>query len=91
MSEFLSVWDAIEDDPGQAEVMKVRSALMREICDRLTGAGWDRVEAARRCGVTTPRLGELTGGKVDLFTMEELVRIASGAGLRVRIEVVSQE
>lgn len=91
MSKFLSVWDAIEEDPAQAEVMKIRSELMREICERLGVAGWDRVEAARRCGVTVPRLDELTRGKVDLFTLEELIRIASGAGLRVRIEVVFQE
>ena len=88
MSEVLSVWDSLEDDPIQAEVMKVRSALMRRICDRLSVAGWDRVESARRCGVTTPRLDELTRGKVDLFTLEELVRIASGVGLQVRIELL---
>lgn len=90
MTSFLSVWDAIEEDPVQAEVMKVRSALMRSICDRLGVAGWDWVESARRCRLTRPRLDELTGGKVDLFTLEDLIRIANGAGLRVRIEVVVQ-
>lgn len=85
MSAFLSVWDAIEEDPAQAEVMKIRSELMRSIRERIAGAGWGPAEAAARCGVTEARLDELTGGKVDLFTLEELVRIASGAGLRVRI------
>ena len=88
MSTFLSVWDAIEDDPVQAEGMKLRSDLMHKICERLTGAGWDRVEAARRCGVTTPRLDELTGGKLDRFPIEELIRIGTNLGLRMRIEMV---
>ena len=88
MSKFLSVWDAIEDDPVQAEVMQIRSELMRKISERLTGAGWGRVEAARRCGVTTPRLDELTGGKVDRFTLEDLIRIGTNLGLRMRIGVV---
>jgi predicted XRE-type DNA-binding protein len=85
MSEFLSVWDAIEDDPAQAEVMKIKSELMRRICVRIGVAGWGRVETARRCGVTTPRLDELTGGKVDLFTLEDLARIAVRAGLGVSL------
>jgi predicted XRE-type DNA-binding protein len=85
VSTYLSVWDAIEDDPVQAEVMKVRSDLMRKICERLTGAGWGRVEAARRCGVTTPRLDELTGGKVDRFTLEDLIRIGTKLGVRVSV------
>lgn len=88
MSTFLSVWDAIEDDPAQAQVMKIKSELMQRICDRIGMAGWGRVEAARHCGITMPRLDELTGGKVDLFTLEELVRIGTNLGLRLRIGVV---
>lgn len=85
MSTFLSVWDAIEEDPVQAEVMKVRSALMRSIRERIAGAGWGPVDAASRCGVTGPRLAEIFSGKVDAFTIEDLVRIGVRAGLTVRI------
>jgi predicted XRE-type DNA-binding protein len=88
MLTFQSVWDAIEDTPAQAASLRLRAELMRAICERLTGAGWGRVEAARRCGVTTPRLDELTGGKVDLFTLEELIRIGTNLGLRMRIAFV---
>lgn len=85
MSEFLSVWDAIEEDPVQAEVMKIRSALMRGIRERIAGSGWGPAEAAARCGVTGPRLSEIFSGKVDAFTIEDLVRIGVRAGLTVRI------
>lgn len=88
MSAFLSVWDAIEEDPAQAEVMKIMSELMQRIGEHIEKAGWSSEEAASRCGVTEARLAEFFSGKVDSFTIEELVRIASGAGLRVRIEVV---
>lgn len=85
MSTFLSVWDAIEEDPVQAEVMKVRSALMRNIRERIAAAGWGPVDAASRRGVTGPRLAEIFSGKVDAFTIEDLVRIGVRAGLTVRI------
>ena len=88
MSTFESVWDAIEDTPEQAAALRLRAELMRSISERLTGAGWDRVEAARRCGVTTPRLDELTEGKLDRFPIEELIRIGTNLGLRMRIEMV---
>ena len=88
MSSFLSVWDAIEEDPVQAEVMKVRSALMRSIRERIAGAGWGPAEAAARCGVTGPRLAEIFSGKVDAFTIEELVRIACPLGLRINLQIM---
>lgn len=88
MSEFLSVWDAIEDNPGQAEVMKIRSDLMRSIRERIAEAGWGPAEAAARCGVTGPRLAEIFSGKVDAFTIEELVRVGINLGLRVRVASV---
>lgn len=91
MSTFQSVWDAIEDTPAEAAALRLRAELMRGICERLSGSGWDRVEAARRCGVTTPRHDELTGGKVDRFTLEELIGIGTNLGLKFRLGVVSQE
>lgn len=90
MSTFLSVWDAIEEDPVQAEVMKVRSALMRNIRERIAAAGWGPAEAAARCGLTDAGLCALLAGKVDAFTIEELVQIGVRAGLLVRIEVASR-
>jgi len=88
MSTFESVWDAIEDTPAEAAALRLRAELMRTICERLSAAGWGRVEAARRCRVTTPRLDELTEGKVDRFTLEDLIRIGTNLGLRMRVEVV---
>ena len=45
--KFLSVWDAIEDTPEQAENMKLRSVLMMALKDHITRTGMSQAEAAR--------------------------------------------
>lgn len=51
---FASVWDAIEDTPAEAENMKMRSALMMQIKERITAQKLSQTEAARLLGITQP-------------------------------------
>lgn len=53
---FKSVWDAIEDTPGEAASMKTRSALMMAISGYIAQQGWSQTEAATALGVTQPRV-----------------------------------
>lgn len=84
---FISVWDAIEDTPGQAENMKLRSALMMALKDHMTRAGLNQSQAARLFGVTQPRVSDLMRGKIDLFGLDTLVSMAAGVGLHVEMWV----
>ena len=43
---FTSVWDAIEDDPVRQENLKMRSALMIEIAERIKEEGLTQKQAA---------------------------------------------
>ncbi|MGQ9366993.1 helix-turn-helix domain-containing protein [Azospirillum sp. ST 5-10] len=90
MSEdrFASVWDAIEDTPAEAENMKLRAALMMELEARIREQGWTQAEAARRLGVTQPRISDLMRGKIALFGLDTLVNMAVAAGLRVEMHLV---
>jgi len=85
--QFASVWDAIEDTPGAAEVMRVRAGLMVALRAHVARGGLTRDAAVRRLGVTRPRLEELVRGKVDLFSVEALVGMAVRAGLGVGVWV----
>ena len=85
---FESVWDAIEDTPAQAENMKLRSALMMALRERIARAGWSQSEAAKIFGVTQPRISDLTRGKIDLFALDSLVNMAAGAGLHVEMRIL---
>jgi predicted XRE-type DNA-binding protein len=84
---YASVWDAIESTPAEAENMKLRSALMVAVKDHIARQGWTQREAARRFGVTQPRVSDLMRGRIDLFGLDTLVNMAAAAGLHVEMRV----
>ena len=84
---YASVWDAIEDTPGAAENMKVRSALMHELVTYITNTGMTQSQAARQFGVTQPRISDLMRGKIDLFSIDTLVAMLATAGLHVEMHI----
>jgi predicted XRE-type DNA-binding protein len=82
-----SVWDALEDTPGAAENMKIRSALMQELAAHITNTGMTQSVAAQQFGVTQPRISDLMRGKIDLFSIDTLVNMLTAAGLHVDLRV----
>jgi predicted XRE-type DNA-binding protein len=86
-NRYASVWDAIEDTPAEAENMKLRSALMSALTEHIRRQGWSQSEAARRLGVTQPRISDLMRGKIDLFGLDSLVTMAAQAGLHIEVQV----
>ena len=87
--DFANVWDAIEDTPAEAENMRLRSALMMALEHHIKGQGWTQAEAARRLGVTQPRVSDLMRGKIGLFGLDTLVNMLAAAGLRVEMHVAA--
>ena len=85
---FSSIWDAIEDNPEDAENMKLRSMLMMALRDHLDRVGVTQAQAAKRFGVTQPRISDLMRGKIDLFSLDALVNMATAAGLHIEMRVV---
>jgi len=86
---FASVWDAIEDTPAAAANLKLRSALMITLEAQIERRGWSQAEAARRFGVTQPRVSDLMRGKIDRFGLDTLVNMAVAAGLHVEIRIAA--
>lgn len=83
---FDSVWDALEDTPQEAENLRIRSSLMIAIEQQLAGMEGTEAIKARQLDITLPRLNDLLRGKIDKFSLDALVAIASKAGLRLHIE-----
>ncbi len=84
---FSSVWDAIEDTPAAAENMRLRSALMMALKEYIEREGLSQAQAAKRLGVTQPRISDLMRGKIFLFGLDSLVNMLAAAGLRVEVHV----
>ena len=78
---FTSVWDAIEDTPQAAASMKARSTLLMELSNVIQKRGMTQAEAAELFGVTQPRISDLMRGKIDLFSLDTLMNMASTAGM----------
>lgn len=90
MSEhrFDSVWNALEESPADAANMKARSALMIAIRDVVDDWKLTQAEAAKRLGVTQPRMNDLLRGRIDKFSLDALMLLASAAGMSVEWRVV---
>jgi predicted XRE-type DNA-binding protein len=86
---FANVWDAIEDSPEQAAMMTMRSNVMIAINKKVRGWKATQAQAARRLGITQPRLNDLLRGKINKFSLDTLMTLATRAGLKVKIDVRS--
>jgi predicted XRE-type DNA-binding protein len=86
---FDNVWDAIEDSPEEAATMTMRSNVMIAIKDKVRSWNTTQARAARRLGITQPRLNDLLHGKINKFSIDTLTTLATRAGLKVKIEVRS--
>jgi predicted XRE-type DNA-binding protein len=84
---YASVWDAIANTPEEAANLRARSELMQKIGAYLRKQKWTQAEAARRCGVTQPRINDLLRGRVSRFSLDALVNIATALGYRVRVDL----
>ena len=67
--------------------MKVRSALMTVLTDFILAEGMTQAQAAKRFGVTQPRISDLMRGKIDLFAIDTLVNMIGAAGLHVKMQI----
>lgn len=81
-----SVWDVISDTPEEAANLRARADLMQEITAIIKGNKWTQADAARRCGVTQPRINDLMRGRISRFSLDALVNIAAKLG-HVHIEL----
>ena len=75
-----SVWDAISDTPQEAANLRLRAELMSEITQIIKKHHWTQSIAAKKCGLTQPRMNDLLTGKIDKFSIDALVNISEQLG-----------
>jgi predicted XRE-type DNA-binding protein len=89
INQFISVWDAIEDDPIRQENLKLRSTLMMEITERIKAQELTQAQAAKVLHITQPRVSALLKGKISDFRLDSLVDMAHRLGMHVTINVAA--
>ena len=85
---FANVWDAIEPTSSEAASMKARAEMMIAIREIVAAWGVTQAAAAKKLGLTQPRMNDLLRGRINKFSLDTLMDIATRAGLAVRVEVV---
>jgi len=83
---FASVWDALCDTREEAADMTLRCELMIAVEERVKSWNLPELDAAKRIGLTRPRFSDLMGGKIDKFSLDALVKIATASGLALHIQ-----
>jgi predicted XRE-type DNA-binding protein len=84
---FDSIWDALEPSPAAATNMRLRSDLLIAVQQAVASWGVTQVAAARRLGISQPRLSDLLKGRISKFSLDGLVELATRAGLVVRVDI----
>lgn len=72
-------------DLAEAHVMALRVELMIRLRERLVADGLTQREAAKRLGVTQPRIAALLKGVWRDFSMDMLLTLAERTGLHPRL------
>ena len=87
--EFKSVWDALEDDPVRAQNLKLRSALMIEIREKVNELEITQTQTAKVLCISQPRVSALLQGKIERFRLDSMVDMAHRLDLNVSIRLAS--
>ena len=73
--------------PAEAETMKICSRLMMAAQDVVDSRKLSVAEAAKLFGVTQAIVKKLVRGKIREFTMDQLVKMLTHAGMHVEVSI----
>lgn len=83
------MFHALEGDPAVANNLLMRSRIVHALQTRIATWNLSQVQAAKRLGITQPRLNELLKGRIDRFSLDALIKLLHPAGLTVDLRVTS--
>ena len=72
-------------DAEEAENLRLRSELMIQIRSLIERRNLTQTAAAKLFGVTQPRVSDLVGGRINLFSIDALVKMLARAEVRVQL------
>lgn len=86
-SKFNSIWDALEDTEIESISMKARSEIMIALCEKVKSMKLTQAQAAKKLGITQPRLNDLLKGRINKFSLDALFELAYSAKIEVRLKL----
>ena len=83
---FPSIWHALFEDPAEIASLQMRSKALGAVALKVRGWDMTQAEAAKRLGISQPRLNDLLRGRISRFSLDALIKIATSAGIGVELE-----
>ncbi len=80
-----SIFDDLGFSGEVAENLKVRAKLMQELTQIIKDTGETQTEVAKKFGITQSRISDLMRGKIQKFTIDNLVNMMGKSGYGVEI------
>jgi len=82
-----NIFDDLGFDVQESKNLLLRSQTMIALVQWYNASGLTQAAAAKTLGVTQPRLNQLLKGKIDIFSLDALVNMATNAGMRVGLSI----
>ena len=82
-----NVFEDLGFDAAEAENLKLRAQLMRELEALIHAKRLTQGEAAELLGIHQSRVSDLVRGKIDRFSIDMLVKLLAKTGRHVEIRV----
>jgi len=76
-------------DPAEAKILALRAEVMIRMEQYLRAKGWTQAEAAKRLGITQPRVSRLMKGRWQEFSLDMLLTLAARAGLEPELRLAA--
>ena len=76
-------------DPAEAAELEIRAALLRGLQDWLSSTELTQTAVAKQLGITQARVSDIKNGKINLFSLDRLIKLAARAGLKPRVELAA--
>lgn len=73
--------------PPESQNLLLRSQTMIAVVQWFNASGLTQAAAAKTLGVTQPRFNQLLKGKIEIFSLDALVNMATSAGMRVGLSI----
>lgn len=84
-----SVFRDLGFDEAEARVLEMRADLMAALRVHIKEQGWTQSQAAKRLGITQPRVSALVKGVWRDFSADMLLVLAARVGLRPTLKLAA--
>jgi predicted XRE-type DNA-binding protein len=82
-----NIFEDIGFDVQESQNLLLRSQTMIALVQWFNASGMTQTIAAKTLGITQPRFNQLLKGKIEIFSLDALVNMATSAGMRVGLSI----